>query len=222
MFTFGFSKLRQNGACVNFARLYKMGSRHKSRKWNLLEITHPAQGERRSIYIHGMFALIQRWGSLKYIEQPGFSILWIWVYSIWCIVDWHGTLLLLYLPPKKALDYLAIGVHELANMSERRLERLVNPGITPSSHNFHQGSSGASLSLWGLQLEKKTKIVSSKQTKTDKESFLVLPKLNTHDVSLADLTPIHKRESLRMYVCFTTLYYNSVVQPQCSIQSHDC
>ncbi|OPL21163.1 histidine ammonia-lyase, partial [Mytilus galloprovincialis] len=27
-----------------------------------------------------------------------------------------------------ALDYLAIGVHELANMSERRIERLVNPG----------------------------------------------------------------------------------------------
>ncbi|CAG2212013.1 HAL [Mytilus edulis] len=29
--------------------------------------------------------------------------------------------------PAKALDYLAIGVHELANMSERRIERLVNP-----------------------------------------------------------------------------------------------
>ena len=28
----------------------------------------------------------------------------------------------------QALDYLAIGVHELANMSERRIERLVNPG----------------------------------------------------------------------------------------------
>lgn len=26
------------------------------------------------------------------------------------------------------LDYLAIGVHELASMSERRIERLVNPG----------------------------------------------------------------------------------------------
>ena len=26
------------------------------------------------------------------------------------------------------LDYLAIGVHELANISERRIERLVNPG----------------------------------------------------------------------------------------------
>lgn len=30
--------------------------------------------------------------------------------------------------PAKALDYLAIGVHELASMSERRIERLVNPG----------------------------------------------------------------------------------------------
>lgn len=29
--------------------------------------------------------------------------------------------------PAKALDYLAIGVHELANMSERRIERLINP-----------------------------------------------------------------------------------------------
>lgn len=28
----------------------------------------------------------------------------------------------------QVLDYLAIGVHELANMSERRIERLVNPG----------------------------------------------------------------------------------------------
>ena len=26
------------------------------------------------------------------------------------------------------MDYLAIGVHELASMSERRIERLVNPG----------------------------------------------------------------------------------------------
>ena len=26
------------------------------------------------------------------------------------------------------LDYLAIGVHELSSMSERRIERLVNPG----------------------------------------------------------------------------------------------
>ena len=30
--------------------------------------------------------------------------------------------------PAKALDYLAIGIHELANISERRTERLVNPG----------------------------------------------------------------------------------------------
>lgn len=30
----------------------------------------------------------------------------------------------------QALDYLAIGVHELANMSERRIERLVNPALS--------------------------------------------------------------------------------------------
>lgn len=32
--------------------------------------------------------------------------------------------------PAKALDYLAIGIHELANMSERRTERLVNPAYS--------------------------------------------------------------------------------------------
>uniref|UniRef100_T1IGS0 Histidine ammonia-lyase n=1 Tax=Strigamia maritima TaxID=126957 RepID=T1IGS0_STRMM len=32
--------------------------------------------------------------------------------------------------PAKAMDYLAIGVHELASMSERRIERLVNPAIS--------------------------------------------------------------------------------------------
>ncbi len=32
--------------------------------------------------------------------------------------------------PAKALDYLAIGVHELAAMSERRIERLVNPAYS--------------------------------------------------------------------------------------------
>ncbi|XP_070292595.1 histidine ammonia-lyase-like [Salvelinus sp. IW2-2015] len=32
--------------------------------------------------------------------------------------------------PAKALDYLAIGVHELASMSERRTERLVNPSLS--------------------------------------------------------------------------------------------
>ena len=32
--------------------------------------------------------------------------------------------------PAKALDYLAIGVHELAAMSERRVERLVNPALS--------------------------------------------------------------------------------------------
>ena len=32
--------------------------------------------------------------------------------------------------PAKSLDYLAIGVHELASMSERRTERLVNPAYS--------------------------------------------------------------------------------------------
>lgn len=32
--------------------------------------------------------------------------------------------------PAKVLDYLAIGVHELANMSERRIERLINPDLS--------------------------------------------------------------------------------------------
>ena len=32
--------------------------------------------------------------------------------------------------PAKSLDYLAIGVHELAAMSERRIERLVNPAYS--------------------------------------------------------------------------------------------
>lgn len=32
--------------------------------------------------------------------------------------------------PAKALDYLAIGIHELASMSERRIERLVNPATS--------------------------------------------------------------------------------------------
>lgn len=29
----------------------------------------------------------------------------------------------------QSLDYLAIGVHELSSLSERRIERLVHPGI---------------------------------------------------------------------------------------------
>lgn len=29
--------------------------------------------------------------------------------------------------PAKALDYLAIGIHEISSMSERRIERLCNP-----------------------------------------------------------------------------------------------
>ncbi|XP_072233109.1 histidine ammonia-lyase-like [Leuresthes tenuis] len=32
--------------------------------------------------------------------------------------------------PAKALDYLAIGVHELASISERRIERLMNPALS--------------------------------------------------------------------------------------------
>ncbi|XP_022667971.1 histidine ammonia-lyase-like isoform X2 [Varroa jacobsoni] len=32
--------------------------------------------------------------------------------------------------PAKALDYLAIAVHELASMSERRIERLINPALS--------------------------------------------------------------------------------------------
>jgi histidine ammonia-lyase len=32
--------------------------------------------------------------------------------------------------PAKALDYLAIAVHELSNISERRIERLVNPALS--------------------------------------------------------------------------------------------
>ncbi|KAM7377861.1 hypothetical protein PAMA_012993 [Pampus argenteus] len=32
--------------------------------------------------------------------------------------------------PAKALDYLAIGVHELGSISERRIERLVNPSLS--------------------------------------------------------------------------------------------
>ncbi|XP_066935893.1 histidine ammonia-lyase-like [Clytia hemisphaerica] len=32
--------------------------------------------------------------------------------------------------PAKSLDYLAIGIHELANMSERRIERLINPAYS--------------------------------------------------------------------------------------------
>jgi len=32
--------------------------------------------------------------------------------------------------PAKALDYLAIGIHELANISERRIDRLLNPSLS--------------------------------------------------------------------------------------------
>ena len=37
---------------------------------------------------------------------------------------------LTYLRELQALDYLAIAVHELASMSERRTERLVNPALS--------------------------------------------------------------------------------------------
>ena len=32
--------------------------------------------------------------------------------------------------PAKALDFLAIGVHELASISERRIERMCNPSLS--------------------------------------------------------------------------------------------
>jgi len=32
--------------------------------------------------------------------------------------------------PAKVLDYLAIGIHEIAQISERRIERLVNPNLS--------------------------------------------------------------------------------------------
>lgn len=35
-----------------------------------------------------------------------------------------------WLPSFKALDYLAIGIHELAAISERRIERLCNPALS--------------------------------------------------------------------------------------------
>ena len=40
----------------------------------------------------------------------------------------------------QALDYLAIGIHELANMSERRIERLVNKGIKTFPKNTEKTS----------------------------------------------------------------------------------
>ncbi len=38
--------------------------------------------------------------------------------------------------PAKALDYLAIGIHELANISERRIERLVNCAYSEGLPSF--------------------------------------------------------------------------------------
>ena len=40
------------------------------------------------------------------------------------------------------MDYLAIGVHELANMSERRLERMMNPGEGGRGRGGGEGKSG--------------------------------------------------------------------------------
>ncbi|XP_064632545.1 histidine ammonia-lyase-like isoform X1 [Lineus longissimus] len=44
--------------------------------------------------------------------------------------------------PAKVLDYLAIGIHELANISERRLERLMNPAYSnrslPENPNYDE------------------------------------------------------------------------------------
>jgi len=45
--------------------------------------------------------------------------------------------------PAKALDYLAIGIHEIASISERRTERMCNPGgliwvlKDLQKHSFH-------------------------------------------------------------------------------------
>ena len=40
------------------------------------------------------------------------------------------------------MDYLAIAVHELANMSERRLERMMNPGEGERGGGGGEGKSG--------------------------------------------------------------------------------
>ncbi|XP_029615485.1 histidine ammonia-lyase-like [Salmo trutta] len=48
--------------------------------------------------------------------------------------------------PAKALDYLVIEVHELASMSERRTERLVNPSLISESKALCHQSSVDSLS----------------------------------------------------------------------------
>lgn len=39
--------------------------------------------------------------------------------------------------PYQSLDYLAIGVHELSSISERRIERLVHPGTMTVFYLFH-------------------------------------------------------------------------------------
>ena len=73
----------------------------------------PERGEVTEIFIEFLvwFKLINFWLCvyLKQIISAG---------------NFHGEY------PAKALDYLAIGVHELASMSERRIERLVNPSLS--------------------------------------------------------------------------------------------
>lgn len=48
--------------------------------------------------------------------------------------------------PAKVLDYLAIAVHEISNISERRIERLVNPSLSKLPA-FLVKEGGASLGL---------------------------------------------------------------------------
>lgn len=67
--------------------------------------------------------------------------------------------------PAKALDYLAIGIHELASISERRVERLVNPALsglpaflTPNG-GLHSGFMIAHCTAAALVSENKVRIV---------------------------------------------------------------
>ena len=47
------------------------------------------------------------------------------------MIPWYNLTYTVYTPIyKQVLDYLAISVHELANMSERRIERLINPAYS--------------------------------------------------------------------------------------------
>lgn len=64
--------------------------------------------------------------------------------------------------PAKALDYLAIGVHELANMSERRTDRLMNPSYSElpaflvEDGGFNSGFMMAHVTAAALVSENKT------------------------------------------------------------------